>query len=33
MIVAGSDWKIRLVGEDVLVRKGGIDPIHGPVSY
>src|SRR5215510_4470593 len=33
MIVAGSDWKSRLVGKDVLVCKGGIDQIHRPVSH
>src|SRR5262245_50575351 len=33
MIVAGSDWKSRLVGEDVLVCKGGIDQIHRPVNH
>ena len=32
MIVLGSGWETRLVGEDVLVCKGGIDPIQGPVS-
>src|SRR5262245_55292145 len=29
----GSDWKSRLVVKDVLVCKGGIDLIHGPVGY
>src|SRR5262245_53666211 len=33
MIVARSDWEGRLVGEDVLVGKGGIDQIHRPVSH
>src|SRR5262245_29554867 len=33
MLVLGSGWETRLVGEDVLVCKGGIDQIHGPVSY
>src|SRR5262245_51985003 len=33
MIVAGSDWKSRLVGKDVLVCKGGIDQIHRPVRH
>src|SRR5262245_7452274 len=32
MILAGSDWIGRLGGKDVLVCKGGIDQIHGPVS-
>jgi len=33
MILFGSDWKSRLVVNDVLVCEGGIDLIHGPVGY